>query len=272
MKMNSLDTITEHMKELSNPIRQGILKIVSEQGSISFTALKDELSLTDGSLYYHIKNLNKFLEKDEQNFYRLSDLGKEITNVLKGSPITETEEKSKLTKIIEKIGLSQLFYYLFGDPTRSLIEINLLLIVFAWIFGVSNEHFSSIEAILTGGSIVNSLISFAHWYLYLLIIFILLKILKKDFIFKELWIGVFIGIIPYFFYMIPVVIIHFSAIIVPTWASILLNIVFVICKIWSTLFVAQGIRLASKCNEYQSLIIACTLIFIDYLYLVIVMI
>lgn len=272
MEMSSLDKSTEHMKTLSNPIRQGILKIVSEQGSISFTALKDELSLTDGSLYYHIKNLNEFLEKDEQNFYRLSDLGKETMNVIKGSPIVESEEKSKITRILEKVGLSQLFYYLFGDPIRSLIEINLLLIVFAWMFGVSNEHFSAIETIFTGGAIVNSIISFAHWYLYLLIIFIILKILKKDFEFKELWIGVFIGIIPYFIYIIPVSIIYFTAISVPTWASILLNIVFVICKIWSTLFVAQGIRLASKCKEYQSLIIACTLIFIDYLYLIIVII
>lgn len=270
--MSSLDTSTEHMKALSNPIRQGILKIVSEQGSISFTALKDELSLTDGSLYYHIKNLNEFLEKDEQNFYRLSDFGKETVNVIKGSPIVELEEKSKITRIFEKVGLSQLFYYLFGDPIRSLIEMNLLLIVFAWMFGVSGSHFSAIEIIFTGGAIVNSIISFAHWYLYLLIIFIILKILKKDFEFKELWIGVFIGIIPYFIYMIPVTIIYFTAITVPIWANILLNIVFAVCKIWSTLFVAQGIRLASKCKEYQSVIIACTLIFIDYLYLVIVII
>ncbi|MHA1224615.1 MAG: hypothetical protein ACTSP3_15435, partial [Candidatus Heimdallarchaeaceae archaeon] len=67
------------------------------------------------------------------------------------------------------------------------------LIVTAWLFGVSNNYFSSIEQIFSGGAIINGLISFLHWYLYLSLIFFALKALKIEFKVKELWVAIFTG-------------------------------------------------------------------------------
>ncbi|MBY9002219.1 MAG: winged helix-turn-helix transcriptional regulator [Candidatus Heimdallarchaeota archaeon] len=270
--MNSLemeDDNSDQLKILSNPIRQGILKLVSEQGSISFTHLKEELQLTDGSLFYHLKSLKQLLEKDRQNFYKLSEKGKVVIDTLIHKVKIPEQKEEKKSWFLDKITFPDLFYYFFGDPVRSLIELNALLIVTAWLFGVSNSYFSSLESIMTGGAIVNSIISFSHWYLYLFLIYIALKILKVEFRVKELWIGVLVGIIPYFVYLIPTGILHYTNTDTNNWIGIILTIVFVICKIYSTLFVIQGINLATKIERYQSVILACVLIFIDYIYLLI---
>ncbi|MCK4972910.1 MAG: helix-turn-helix transcriptional regulator, partial [Candidatus Heimdallarchaeota archaeon] len=232
--MNSTDMDNEsnkYLKVLSNPIRQRILNLVSEQGSISFTNIKEELSLTDGSLFYHLKSLSEILEKDSQNFYKLSEQGKIVIDTLIHKvAIPETVEEKK-EWFIDKITFPDLFYFFFGDPSRSLIELNVLLLITAWLFGVSSSYFSSVESILTGGAIINGIISFVHWYLYLFIIIISLKIMKIEYKFKELWIGVFVGIIPYFVYLIPTGILHYTDTVTDNWIGIILSVVFVICKI-----------------------------------------
>ncbi len=176
---------------------------------------------------------------------------------------------TKESWLLDKIAFPDIFYYFLGDTLRSLIELNIFLIVVAWLFGVSNSYFSSIEGIFIGGALINGMISVVHWYLYLLIIVLLLKILKRKITFKELWIGVFTGIIPYIFYIVPVGIIYYTGITIDPWLNILLNIIFALCKIISTLFVAQGIFLSTNSKHYQAIIIACTLIFLDYIYLIV---
>ncbi|MHA2358461.1 MAG: ArsR/SmtB family transcription factor [Candidatus Heimdallarchaeaceae archaeon] len=257
------------MKILSNPIRQRILKIIAEQGSLSFTSIKEELELTDGSLFYHLKNLEVYIQKDQQNFYQLNEEGKKIVDTIIHQVSLPEFEKEKPAWIIDKLALPDIFYYFFGEPVRSLIELNMFLIIIAWLFGVSNSHFSSIESIFTGGAIVNGIFSIIHWYLYLLIIIVVLKILKAETNFKELWVGIFVGIIPYILYLIPVGIVHYMNVIPQEWLTILLNVIFAICKIVSTIFVIQGINLSSKIKQYQAVIIGCVLILIDYIYLMV---
>ena len=268
MSSTDMDTgSNKYLKILSNPIRQKILKLVSEQGSISFTHIKEELSLTDGSLFYHLKSLNELLEKDSQNFYKLSDQGKIVIDQLIHKIAVPEIVEEKKGWFIDKITFPDLFYFFFGDPLRSLIELNALLLITAWLFGVSNSYFSSVESILSGGAIINGIVSFVHWYLYLFIIFISLKIMKVEYKFKELWIGVFVGIIPYFAYLIPTGILHYTNTPTDNWIGIILSIVFIICKIYSTLFVIQGINMSTKSKKYQSVILALILILIDYIYL-----
>ena len=269
--MSSLDIeeSTEEMRVLSNPIRQRILKLILEQGTISFTSLKEELQLTDGSLFYHIKMLKDYMQKDQQNFYQLNEKGKIVVDSLLHKQTIPPIEIKDTSWFLDKITFPSIFYYFFGDPLRSLIELNLLLIVIAWLFGVSNTQFSSIESILEGGAIVNAVISFAHWYFYLLVIVIVLKILKSEMNFKELWIGIFTGLLPYFIYLIPTAVIFYTNTTMYPWLSILLNILFSICKIYSTILVAQGINLSTGIKKYQALILASILIIIDYIYLMI---
>ncbi|NPD88277.1 MAG: helix-turn-helix transcriptional regulator [Asgard group archaeon] len=265
------DDSSIQMKILSNSIRQRILKLVAEQGSISFTAIKEELELTDGSLFYHLKNLDSYIQKDQQNFYQLNEKGKKIVeDIIHKISLPDTEEEKK-SWFIDKLAFRELYYYFFGDPVRSLIELNIFLIVVAWLFGVSNTHFSSVESILEGGAIINGLLSIAHWYLYLAVVFLTLKTLKNESNIKELWVGIFVGIIPYIVYLIPIGIIHYTNTAMEGWLLILMNIVFAIVKIISAIFVSQGIYLSTNCKQYQAVIIASALIIIDYIYLMIMM-
>ena len=257
------------MKILSNPIRLKILKTISEQGSISFTSIKEELELTDGSLFYHLKSLDVYIQKDQQNYYQLNEVGKKvIEEVIHKVSIPEIEEERK-TWFIDKIALKDIYYYFFGDIIRSLIELNIFLIVIAWLFGVTNSYFSSIEAIFEGGAIVNGIISIVHWYFYLALLILILRIAKSEVNLKELWIGVFVGIIPYIIYLIPIGIIHYTNIILEGWSLIIMNILFAISKIISTIFVAQGIYQSTNIKHYQALLLASVLLIIDYLYFMI---
>ena len=257
------------MKILSNPIRQRILKLIAEQGSISFTAIKEELELTDGSLFYHLKNLDSYIQKDQQSFYQLNEKGKKIVeDIIHKASLPDTDEEKK-SWFIDKIAFRELYYYFFGDSVRSLIELNIFLLVVAWLFGVSSTYFSSIESILEGGAIINGLISITHWYLYLALVFLILKTIKNELNIKELWIGIFVGIIPYIIYLIPIGIIHYTNTIMEGWLLILMNIIFAIVKIISAIFVSQGIYLSTNCKQYQAVLIASVLIIFDYIYLMI---
>jgi DNA-binding transcriptional ArsR family regulator len=260
------DEHTQKMKVLSNPIRQKILKTISDQGSISFSLLKEELEMTDGNLFYHLKSLERFVQKDQQNFYQLNEEGKTIVYSIFHEEAIPTIEPKKVSWFLDIITFPSIFYYFFGDPVRSLLELNILLIITAWLFGVSNSHFSSIENIFLGGPIINAIISFVHWYFYLFLIFMLLKIIRYEINFKELWIGVFVGIIPYIVYLIPAGILYYTNTPTDNWIGIILNIVFILCKIYSTILVAQGINLSSDCKKYQALILAGILILMDYIY------
>ncbi|MHA1407886.1 MAG: winged helix-turn-helix domain-containing protein [Candidatus Heimdallarchaeaceae archaeon] len=261
---------TKQLKILANPIRQRILQVISAQGSISYTALKEELELTDGSLFYHLKNLNIYLKKDQQNFYQLNEEGKKVIDAIVHNVSIPQETKKETKWILDKIAFPDIFYYLLGDPIRSIVELNILLIVTAWLFGVSNNYFSSIEQIFSGGAIINGLISFLHWYLYLSLIFFALKALKIEFKVKELWVAIFTGLIPYSLYLIPAGIVYYTDSLQILWVLIVMKILFIICKIISTLYVIQGINLASTSKKYQAIVLASILVLVDYIYLMIV--
>ncbi|MHA1686253.1 MAG: DUF7347 domain-containing protein [Candidatus Heimdallarchaeaceae archaeon] len=269
--MSFAEATTKEMKVFANPLRLQILQTIASAGSISFTELRDELQLTDGSLYYHLKMLAKYIEKDEQNFYRLNGEGRAILNRLvhKISKLEVSQSTQSSKQFLNVLGVSQLHYYLLGDRVRSLIELHSLLFIIAWLFGVTYNYFSAFETIFTGGAIVNALISVVHWYFYLLLIYLLLKTFKRPVHFIELWIVVLVGILPYLLYLLPVGLVYYLNIALSPAVAIVLNILFFVCKFWSTLIVAKGISLASDISEAQGLLIAIVLIILDYFYLLI---
>ena len=275
LMMESEDTPFMELKIFSNEIRRELVRVIGESGSISFSMLKDELVLTDGRLYFHLKKIDNYIEKDEQNYYRLNEEGKRIVFQLfheKDTLIKDKEletEEDKSINFLKFIAPSGMFYYLLGTKVRSFIELHILLLVICWLFGVTNSRFSPIESIFGGGAIVNSLISFAHWYVYLGIISLILWIRKVKFNYFEITISVLTGLIPYILYLIPVGILSLVGVIIPQWGTILLTILFIICKLWSTLLIAQGITITTKRQNYESILIAASLILLDYIYLLI---
>jgi len=275
--MTESDQTYEELKIFANNIRRELIRIIGVSGSLSFSAIKEELNLTDGRLYFHLKKIESYTEKDEQNFYRLNDEGKRVSyqlfheqeSLFKDKNI---QEEDKSIRFVERIAPSGIFYYFLGTKFRSLAELHILLIVVSWLFGLTENYeilsnTFRLESFFGGGALVNTMLSFAHWYLYIGIIILILVILKSKFNFLELSIGVIIGSIPYILYLIPVGIMYLAGTIIPDWGVILLKILYILCKIWSTILIAQGITITSKRNWYESFLIASVLILIDYVYL-----
>ena len=62
--------------------RREILRIASRENGASYTEILGELNMTTGNLNYHLKQLEGFLEKDDERRYRLTPLGEIALNVL----------------------------------------------------------------------------------------------------------------------------------------------------------------------------------------------
>lgn len=67
---------------LSANERREILKIITREQAVSYTEILGELNMTTGNLNYHLKQLEGFIEKDENGRYIITPLGKTAINVL----------------------------------------------------------------------------------------------------------------------------------------------------------------------------------------------
>ena len=262
------------MKTFASEVRREILAYISASGSISYSELKEDLSLSDGGLYYHLKMMRNYLERDDQNFYRLNDNGKRISNTLFHEQEyvfekKQIDQKDSSQMIIGRLTSSNIVYYFISTKTRSFIELNVVLILVAWLFSVTNSTFSSIATLFHGGTIINAVISLIHWYLYSILILVILKLMKKQFNSVDLIVAVLAGILPYLIYLIPAGIFFLVLTNTPIWVEIILTILLIACKIWSILLITGGISIISKCKKIHALLITSSLILIDYIYLTI---
>ncbi len=264
----------DEMKIFSSDVRREILAHISDSGSISYTELKEIASISDGGLYYHLKMMKKYLERDEQNYYRLNVEGKRAYNSLfheKDYFIEprDKEEKKSTRSLFDRLATSNMVYYFLSTRTRSIIELNVVLIIVAWLFGVTNHTFSSMAASFQHGIILNTLISIAHWYLLYVVILVILKLFKQDFNALDLLIAVLLGTFPYLLFLIPAGIFFLVFTNALLWVDIVLTVLLIVCKICSILLITGGISIISKCNKFYALIITSSLIVIDYIYIVI---
>ncbi len=287
--MNEEQRQYEEMKLFSNKLRRDIIKMLYEVGTLSFTMIKEELTLTDGRLYFHLKKLSNYIEKDQQNYYRLNEEGRRIYSILfkeskdsfiariveekleKGSDkkreIRGEEEDIETPKLFNILAPPSFFYFWFGSKTRSIIELSVLLIIIAWLFGVTHQYFSEIEKIVSGSAIVIAITNLIHWFLYFILIVLELKLFHKELSLGEITISVIAGAIPYYFYLIPVAILSLLNI---TWGravTILFLVLFIIVKAWSTIVISQGLSISTHLSAYKTILIALSLIFVDYVYL-----
>ncbi|MHA1872913.1 MAG: DUF7347 domain-containing protein [Candidatus Heimdallarchaeaceae archaeon] len=265
---NSNDSIKE-MKLFSNQTRRDLLKLLGESGGLSFTNIKEELGLTDGRLYFHLKKLEGYIEKDAQNNYKLTSEGKKTYDTLFFSHMVEKKkfEEDVSSKSLNKLFPEDIVYYFIGTKVRSMIELNSLLIILCWFFGVTNSFFSPIETIIIGGAIVNFVINLVHWYFYCILIYFILKVFKKEVNFIELVITTITGIIPYFIYLITKGILQLLNIEIVGWVNVVMIIIFIICKMWSSLIIAQGLSIVAKIHTSQAILTVISLIIIDYMYM-----
>ncbi len=270
---NNRQTLAE-MKIFASEIRREILVTIAASGSMSYKNLKEDLSLTDGGLYYHLKKMKNYIEQDEQSFYRLNGNGKRLYNELfheKDHLLDKhyIDEKVSSIGFINRLTPSNLVYYFLSTRVRSIIELNVVLLILAWLFGVTNTAFSSISTIFREGVLIYIFVFLIHWYLYYVLIAVILKLMKKDFNAIDLAIGVLLGTLPYVLFLIPVGILFIFLSNTPLWVDVMLTILLIVCKVWSILLITGGISVISKCNKLHALLITSSLILVDYIYLTI---
>jgi len=83
-------------------LRQDVITLLAKNGRLSFSELLRETKSEPGTFGYHMKQLGEFVEKDNDKFYFLNDLGKEAFKILtmnREAPY-EIKNKPRLSKWI----------------------------------------------------------------------------------------------------------------------------------------------------------------------------
>ena len=89
--------------------RRRILLAIGDAGKISATALRDNLKISTGSLYYNLRQLRGFVTQDKDRNYILTEEGKRVYKALKekgtisASDLTESRPPSKLAGALSSI-------------------------------------------------------------------------------------------------------------------------------------------------------------------------
>ncbi|MDJ0270231.1 MAG: helix-turn-helix domain-containing protein [Aigarchaeota archaeon] len=97
-----------YFNALRNPIRRRILQLLYENGEMSASALKRALSVSMGTLYYHLDILRPFLRQTSQKRYALNELGVQaIVGSVPVQPIVEPREP-RYVRVAKALALSPL--------------------------------------------------------------------------------------------------------------------------------------------------------------------
>jgi predicted transcriptional regulator len=73
------------MQALTHRERRNILKIIDHSnGGVVYSGILGETGLSTGRLNYHLKELEGFIEKDEERRYQLTSLGKKAIRLMRG--------------------------------------------------------------------------------------------------------------------------------------------------------------------------------------------
>jgi len=125
-----------------HPVRAGIINLLYTRGPVSFTELKKELSVSVGSLYYHISVLGELITQDEKKRYMLTDLGVATAKHLKTNPLREGGETEAMKlPLIERlapfISGSLVIQGVNLSPLRHSVEAALILILGGWVTSLS---------------------------------------------------------------------------------------------------------------------------------------
>ena len=94
-----MSLITEEIliNAISHTIRRTILQILSSTPQ-TFTGLMNYFDISSAKLTYHLKNIQGFVTKDDDNFYHLSSLGTKAVRILINIQTEITDEDQPLIK------------------------------------------------------------------------------------------------------------------------------------------------------------------------------
>jgi len=92
---------------IGNPLRRRILEIIAERGSITASELRKELDISFGTLYYHLKLMEKYLERGSNKELRLSPEGWRALSMISEMEVLGKLKLTSLIKIFELESLSK---------------------------------------------------------------------------------------------------------------------------------------------------------------------
>jgi uncharacterized RDD family membrane protein YckC len=120
----------EHVlfKILSHPIRSKIIEAIYENGELSYTDILGILRIDTGQLNFHLRNMAKLYNRDENGNYRLTDKGKFAYYILRevkkrlGEGAGPLEPQASLSK---RAFATMVDYALFlGSPLGLMVFLN----------------------------------------------------------------------------------------------------------------------------------------------------
>ncbi|MHA1610452.1 MAG: winged helix-turn-helix domain-containing protein [Promethearchaeota archaeon] len=263
---------------LGHEVRRSMLKIIGTQGFVGFSALKNQLKVSTGTIYHHLKILADLITQDKQKKYHLSPLGMHAYRMLQqnldsiGS--VQTEKKLLMDRSIRKLSniglLKPVFRFFIQNFRRSVFfasGIVFLVALLSAIFGV--QAFLNIylpltpqmEIFLLGHPIIQFVSVIVGYCALFLIIEGLSRLLfhKKDNS-GRLFIMISISFIPLIVYILIIGILR--SLPIGSDAFLIISRVFLILfQVWVTILLAYCISAVKYVKFERGLIIV---IFIDY--------
>ena len=135
----------EIYKALSHPIRRKILRLIKDNGTISFSDLINEVQLEVGTFYYHLDAIKPLINQNSERLYQLSSLGYDVFEIMQQIE-RQTAQKHQprqrsfaiMRQLLYQIIVpSILFQYVAKRPRRFIFEAIIVVFVNAWIIAAA---------------------------------------------------------------------------------------------------------------------------------------
>lgn len=258
---------------LKHPIRLKILEILAGKEAVSFTELKNTLSIGTGKIYYHLDALGPFIMQNEKRQYLLSKDGKRVYHFIVSS-------KDKLSTLeITEPGLNKLakgvflalfpksyFAVLMDKPTLQLIGAVCLMMLGGWITMMASLNPTMLSLTFTSTPSINIITLFIAGWVGIFILSDLLSAL----IFRRTknHLGLLVSSAHAF---IPLII--FSIISAVNryypfgFTGLIAYLVLILAQLWTLCFLATAINLSKELKMDRSLLLSLLIFYINVIIL-----
>ena len=123
--MNDGEELDYILQVISNKLRRDIIRLIAEEGPISYTKLMKKTGVEDsGTFGFHIKKMRKLLKKNDLGEYILNDTGLKAYKLIKDlEQKKKTEERKEKSEEDEEIVISDKLSFEFDEAfARKLYE------------------------------------------------------------------------------------------------------------------------------------------------------
>ena len=259
---------------LGHDIRRQILRLIGSGENVGFSNIKNETKMSTGTIYHHLEVLSDLIHQNLKKKYQLTELGEKAYLFLTQNQGTgDLPQRLLPPKFRKAIFLTPLSNLMTKSPKWAriftfglVITIGLLCALFeipAYLFYFSSQpmpdlfingnfwliRFGIFLSVLAGFGIITLLVEILVRFLY-----------HRNIVGAKLLNVMGIPYLPILFYVSLIVGMK-SLSTLPSWLTILINILFISLQIWAMILLASIISIIKEVNYERGLLIA---IFINY--------